>query len=162
MSLLSMLIELVEADVQFVMIGGFAAVAHGATIVTEDLDICYDRSPENLEALARILDSWGAYMRGAPPGLPFFMDVRTLKNTPVLTLRTRQGDIDIMDRVEGVGEYEQCLAASEWVSVPPVRVRVLNLEALIAAKKATRRPKDVERLRELEVLRERRQREADR
>ncbi|HEX8692757.1 MAG TPA: hypothetical protein VF746_10075 [Longimicrobium sp.] len=100
-------------------------------------------------------------MRGAPPGLPFFMDVRTLKNTPILTLRTSQGDIDILDRVEGVGDYEQCVAASEWVSLPPVRVRVLSLDALIAAKKAAGRKKDLDTLRELEIIRELRERKSD-
>jgi len=47
---------LTTASVEFVVIGGVAARAHGSTRVTEDLDICYETEPENVDRLAALLD----------------------------------------------------------------------------------------------------------
>ena len=152
MSLLSMVVGLQEAGVRFVLVGGLAATAHGASRVTDDLDICYDRERDNLEQLATLLASWNAYPREMEPGLPFFMDARTLRNTSILTLRTRQGDIDLLDRVEGVGDYNACLEASERLTIGSEDIRVLKLDALISAKKTAARPKDFEHLQELEAI----------
>jgi predicted nucleotidyltransferase len=160
MSLASMVVGLAEAGVRFVIIGGFAGNAHGSTIVTEDLDICHDTEPGNLKILADLLASWDAYPRGMEPGLPFYMDVRTLRNMSVLTLRTRQGDIDLLANVEGVGDYEQCAATAEWIDFASVRFQILGLDALIASKKAAGREKDLQHLRVLEAVRELRRKES--
>ena len=143
---------LVEARVRFVVIGGVAAGLHGAGRATFDLDICYDPSEENRERLAGILASWGAYLRGVEPGLPFTMDARQLLITPVMTLTTSTGDLDVMDRVAGVGEFDAILDHSAEASVGDVSFRILDLPALVAAKRASRRPKDLEQLPELEAL----------
>lgn len=143
---------LTHARVRFVVIGGVAGVAHGSTRVTNDLDVCYDPAPENRARLAALLAQWDAYPRGVEPGLPFVIDPVTIERSPTLTLATREGDLDLFDRVQGVGRYPEVTAASEEVSVLPVRVRVLALPALIKAKRATARPKDTEALLELEAL----------
>ena len=103
---------LVEGEVQFVVIGGVAAGLHGAGRATFDLDICYDPSAENRERLAKALAGWGAYLRGVERGLPFTMDARQLLITPVMTLTTSTGDLDVMDRVAGVGEFAAVYAQS--------------------------------------------------
>ena len=149
---------LVDADVRFVVIGGLAAAAHGSARVTDDLDICYDPADENRRRLAATLAAWGAYLRGVEPGLPFVMDERMLQSTPVMTLVTAQGNIDVMDRVAGVGGFEAVRAESEEVESGDVRFRVLSLPALIRAKRAAGRPKDREQLPELEALLELRRR----
>jgi len=149
---------LVDADVRFVVIGGLAAAAHGSARVTDDLDICYDPADENRRRLAATLAAWGAYLRGVEPGLPFVMDERMLHSTPVMTLVTAQGNIDVMDRVAGVGGFEAVRAESEEVESGDVRFRVLSLPALIRAKRAAGRPKDREQLPELEALLELRRR----
>lgn len=136
------------------VVGGYAGTAHGSSIVTDDLDICHDTALDNLKILADLLASWDAYPRGMEPGPPFFMDVLTLRNAPILTLRNRHGDIDVLDRVEGVGMYEQCAASAEWVEFASVPFRILGLDALIAAKKAAGREKDHQHLRVLEAVRE--------
>lgn len=145
--------NLTAAGVRFVVIGGVAATIQGSARFTNDIDICYDPAPDNLERLARLLGRWHAYLRGVEPGLPYVMDARQLRNTPVMTLTTDRGAIDIFDRVAGVGEYDQVRAASETAVIGEVRFRVLTLEALIATKKAAGRPKDREHLNELEALR---------
>jgi predicted nucleotidyltransferase len=152
MTLLGMVRGLVTAKVRFVVIGGVAANAHGSARVTDDLDICYDSSDDNLRRLAATLSTWGAYLRGVEPGLPFVMDERTLRTTPVMTLITAQGSLDVMDGVLGVGGFAEVLQNSEEVESGELRFRVLSLAALISAKRATRRRKDVDQLPELEAL----------
>jgi predicted nucleotidyltransferase len=152
MTLLGMVRGLVEADVRFIVIGGVAANAHGSARITDDLDVCYDPEDGNRRRLAATLAAWGAYLRGVGPGLPFVMDDRTLRTTPVMTLITSQGSIDVMDRVLGVGEFPDVLRDSAEAEAAGVKFRVLALPALIRAKRATRRRKDVDQLPELEAL----------
>ena len=152
MILLGMVRLLVAADVRFVVIGGLAATAHGSPRLTEDLDICYDPADDNRRRLAATLASWHAYLRGVEPGLPFVMDERTLRITPVMTLITSRGQIDVMDRVLGVGAFNAVLRESEEAEAAGVRFRVLSLPALIRAKHATGRRKDRDQLPGLEAL----------
>lgn len=152
MSFQSMLGSLVHARVKFVLIGGVAAAAHGSTFLTNDLDICYDAAHANVKRLAALLASWEAYPRGIERGLPFYMDERTFRTTPIMTLDTREGAIDVHDRVEGVGGYREIHERSELFPVFGLRLRVLGLRALIDAKRAAGRPKDLAQLPELEAL----------
>jgi predicted nucleotidyltransferase len=152
-----MLEELARRGIRFVLIGGVAALAHGSAYLTNDLDVCYDPAEDNLLKLLELLREWEAYPRGWEPGLPWIFDLKTFRATPLLTLRTREGDIDLLDRVEGVGDYAACLASSDPLALGGHQVRVLSLDALIAAKRAAGRRKDQERLIELEALRELRQ-----
>jgi predicted nucleotidyltransferase len=144
--------DLNARGVRFVVIGGVAAGVQGSTRATFDLDICYDPAPDNVKVLARLLADRHAYLRGVEPGLPFTMDERAFRTTPVMTLTTDAGPLDVMDRVGGVGEYPAVLAASIEVEALSQRFRALGLPALVAAKKATGRPKDQEQLPELEAL----------
>lgn len=147
-----MLHGLTAERVRFVVVGGVAAAAHGSTIVTNDLDVCYDAGAANVQRLAALLHKWGAYPRGVEPGLPFFMDAKQFHITPVMTLTTREGDIDVLDRVEGVGDFRAAYGQSVIFRAFDVRFRALELTALIAAKRAAGRPKDIAQLPELEAL----------
>jgi len=152
-SFASMLGGLVASNVHFVVVGGLAAAAHGSSRVTNDLDICYDAlDGDNLVSLAGVLAGWKAYPRGVETGLPFMMDDRTLRGAPILTLTTTEGDIDVLDRIAGVGPYADVRKHSEKVSALGVSFRVLDLPSLIKAKRAAGRPRDFEHLPELEAL----------
>jgi hypothetical protein len=152
MSLLSMLQGLVEADVEFVVIGGVAARAHGSPRITEDLDICYSTATGNLDRLAELLAAWNAYPRGVEPGLPFIVDRRTLTTNPILTLTTDEGALDLFDIVEGVGDFTAARRSSIDVDGGDVSFLALDLPGLVKAKKAAGRPKDLDQLPELEAL----------
>lgn len=152
MSLLGMVARLTEARAQFVVIGGLAARAHGSPRITEDLDVCYNPTPDNIRVLAQVLAGWKAYLRGVERGLPWVMDERSFRTTPIMTLTTDQGDIDVMDRVQGVGEFAEVWQNSSELAFEGLRFRVLDLAALVKAKKATRRAKDMSQLPELEAL----------
>lgn len=144
--------SLVEHGVAFVMVGGMAAVVHGASVVTADLDVCYESTPENRRRLVAALAPLKPYLREVPPGLPFFWDERTVRDAPVLTLMTDAGAFDMLAEVAGVGPFEAVRAASSRFEVAGLPVHILNLDALIAAKRAAGRPKDLVVLPELEAL----------
>ena len=144
--------RLCDAGVEFVVIGGWAAIFHGSAHVTNDLDICYSRNRENLRKLAGALAPYHPRLRGFPEGLPFIWDATTLANGTVFTLTTDIGIIDLLAEVSGVGTFEEVQAASIEVFAFERSVRALSLEALIQAKKAAGRPKDLLILPELEGL----------
>lgn len=144
--------RLSEAGIRFVLIGGLAMRAQGSARLTEDLDICYDPAPDNVRALARLLAEWHAYLRGVEPGLPFVMDERTFRTTPVMTLITDHGAIDVMDEVAGVGKWPDVVADSEELEWSGTKMLVLSLRGLIKAKRGSARPKDLAQLPELEAL----------
>ena len=148
-----MLAGLVGAQVEFVVIGGVAAAVHGSTSVTIDLDICYNPTADNIERLSTLLDLWHAYPRGVEAGLPFILDVRTMRAAPVLTLITSEGALDCLDEVAGVGEWAAVRKASKPVAWEGITFRVLTLDALIAAKRSAGRPKDRLAVIELEAIR---------
>lgn len=74
----ALLARLMAEGVEFIVVGGVAATAHGSGRSTLDLDVVYRRSPDNLLRIVRALGSLAPYPRGAPPGLPFRFDERTL------------------------------------------------------------------------------------
>jgi len=143
-----------SAGIRYVVVGGVAATIHGSPRITADVDICYDPTADNREALAALLRRWNAYLRGAGRGLPWILDARTLRDSSVITLVTDLGDMDVMQEVAGIGSYAKVEAASVPMTFFGVSFRVVALDALIAAKKAAGRRKDQEALLELEALRE--------
>ena len=153
MSFESILRGLNESGVRFVVVGGVAAAAHGATRLTNDIDVCYDAMDlENVSALGDLLRRWGAYPRGVEKGLRFIMDGKTLRGAPMLMLTSSEGDVDVMDRISGIGDYKSVRAHSEEIDAFGIRFRILDLPALTKAKLAAGRPRDFEHLPELEAL----------
>jgi hypothetical protein len=143
-----------ERGVNFVVIGGYAATLHGSAYLTRDLDICYERTPENMERLVRALSPYRPRLRGAPEGLPFVFDMKTLSNGMNFTLATDLGDIDLLGHVSGLGEFPA--VALDAISMPLFggEYRVASLDSLIRSKRAAGRNKDLNVLPELEALKE--------
>jgi predicted nucleotidyltransferase len=145
-----------KEDTFFVIIGGVAATIHGSARLTNDLDIAYERSAPNLERVVRALAAFEPYLRGAPEGLPFRWDVPTIKAGLNFTLRTTIGDIDLLGEVTGLGSFSDVLRQSIDVKLFGATYRVIDLDALITAKRAAGRAKDLEVVAELEAIREER------
>ena len=141
-----------DADVRFILVGGFAATVFGSPRTTVDLDVVYARDAENLARLARALEPLSPYLRGAPPELPFRLDVPTLQRGLNFTLVTSLGDLDLLGEIAGGGAYEHLLPDTERLSVLGVDVDVVTLSRLIRLKRAAGRPKDLEAIAELEAL----------
>lgn len=147
-----------KAGVEYILVGGIAARAHGSARVTQHVDICYARSAENLARLERALAAFAPYPRGAPRGLPFEWSVRTLRAGLNFTLTTTVGDIDLLGDLVGGGGYDDLVAHSSVVRVFGRDVRLIDLPWLIRLKRAAGRPRDFEMLAELEALLEERSR----
>ena len=149
---------LAAGGVEYILIGGLAANAHGAIRTTRDVDIVYARSRANLERLEQTLAPLRPYLRGAPPGLPFRLDVATLQAGLNFTLTTDLGELDLLGDIPGGGRYADLLSDSETLDLFGVNCQCLRLDALIRVKRAAGRPKDFEAVAELEALAEERRR----
>lgn len=140
---------LAEHNVRFVLIGGLAMTAQGASHITLDIDICCDQSPRNLTALATALRACHARLRDLPPDLPFVLDDRSLRNLTNITLTTDLGNLDILSQPEGVDNFEGLWERASVMEIFGIMVRVASLEDLISMKRAANRPKDQLHLLEL-------------
>jgi predicted nucleotidyltransferase len=143
---------LVGGGVEFIVIGGAAALAHGTARLTQDIDVVYARDPSNIERLAAALGPHSPYLRGAPRGLPFRFDAATITRGLNFTLTTDLGDVDVLGEIVGGGGFNDLLPASIELAPYGVHCRCLSLPALIRAKRAAGRPKDTEAIAELEAL----------
>jgi hypothetical protein len=144
--------RLTDHQVEFVVVGGLAMVTHGSATITEDLDLCYCRTRENIARLAAAVAPLNPYLRGAPPGLPFCFDAATIAAGLNFTLTTDLGPVDFLGEIAGIGSYAQVAAQSELHPVYDLPVRVLSLDALITSKKSAARVKDRLHLLELTEL----------
>jgi predicted nucleotidyltransferase len=144
--------RLVDARVDFIVVGGIAAVAHGSVTFTQDLDITYAPDEENLERLGRVLVDLGARLRGVTDDVPFVPDGRTLRRTRVLTLDTPIGRIDLLAQPDGAPVFAELRARAELDVIAGVEVAYASLDDLIAMKKAAGRPKDLVAVEELEAI----------
>ena len=152
----AMLQALDEYHVEYIVVGGAAATAHGAARLTLDLDIVYRRTRENITRLVASLAPHQPYLRGAPPGLPFHWDAETVQRGLNFTLATAVGPLDVLGEITGGGGYDALVSRSQTLSLFGVACRCLSLEQLIIVKRAAGRPKDLEALAELEAIAEER------
>jgi predicted nucleotidyltransferase len=150
----ALLRRLVENEVEFIIVGGAAATAHGSARLTFDLDIVYKRGSANIARLVNALKPIQPYLRGAPPGLPFDWSVETIEKGLNFTLVTTKGALDLLGEIAGGGGYEQLLPETIKVEIADVECLCLGLERLIKVKRAAGRPKDLEVVAELEQIRD--------
>ncbi len=143
---------LAEGRVDFIIVGGVAAILHGSVNATFDFDVVYAREQENIERLVQAVAPFAPYLRDAPPGLPFVFDAVTIKNGLNFTLTTKLGDLDLLGEVIGGKTYEDLLPHAEEIEVFGVKCLCVGLEKLIHLKRAAGRPKDFEVLAELEAI----------
>jgi predicted nucleotidyltransferase len=147
---------LAESNIEFIVVGGVAAKAHGSARFTVDVDVVYRRSKENIERLADAFSGQHPYLRGAPPNLPFQWDAETIDRGLNFTLITDLGSIDLLGEIAGGGTYEQLQAYVEVKQAFGIDVPCLGLDKLIETKRAAARKKDLEAIAELEALLEER------
>lgn len=146
-----------EEHVDYVVVGGFAAVVRGSSLPTRDIDIVPSRAPDNLERLGRALRRMGARIRTDGDPVPAPLDGAFLSNMPfMLNLVTEFGEMDLTFVPAGrAGEYEgwRTGATQEEVS-DGLLVLVAALDDVIDSKRAANRPKDLMALPYLESLRD--------
>ncbi len=153
------IVALSQAGVDFVIVGGLAATAHGSSRLTQDIDVVYSRAADNIDRLVRSLAPFEPYLRGVPVGLPFEWSGATIERGLNFTLTTTIGDIDLLGEITGGGRYEDLLSHSQEMEFFGRRCKCLDLPTLVRVKRAAGRPKDLEVIAELEALVEESERE---
>jgi hypothetical protein len=134
--------RLADSGLEFVIVDGYAAVTHGSSLVTRDLDICMVLSDETVEKLRALLAQWNPKHRMTPQSLSFleFPESGPIHN---LYLRTDVGVIDILSSILGVGDFAVLRKNAEDFEIGGHIYHVISLEDLIAAKEALGREKDL-------------------
>ena len=130
--------------VDYVLIGGLAAVAHGSPFPTEDADITPDPARANLERLSAALVELDARIRiaGEADGVAFSHDADSLAAGQTWNLTTGAGDLDLSFEPEGTGGFADLNRDAEPVELYGVVVRIASLADVIRSKQAANRPKD--------------------
>jgi hypothetical protein len=144
--------RLAAANVDFVVVGGLAAIGHGSGIITRDLDIIYAGDHANLDRLGSALVDLDARLRGVAETVPFVPDGPTLRRTQILTLDSPDGPIDLLVRPSGSPPYEVVRERAVLATVDGIEVPIADIDDLIAMKRAAGRPKDLIAIEELEAI----------
>jgi predicted nucleotidyltransferase len=150
----ALLSRLKEQKVEFVIIGGVCGVLHGASLVTLDLDICCRFSRENLRRIEAAVKDLHPRHRLTANKLPLELTDELCDSLKNIYLNTDLGILDCLSEVSGIGNYEQVLRQSIPHSMSYGEFRILNLDALIAAKSAAGREKDLDAVRLLQAIKE--------
>ena len=149
--------KLMEEHVEVVVIGGFAAVTWGIPYITQDVDLCFKPSSENVMRLSQALMPLHPRLRvqgltdEEAQILPFQLDKQALQQSKILTLQTDIVALDLMSSVPGIGDYEKVQNAATKVLVYGFEFLVLDLPGLIISKRAAGRPKDLFLLPQIEA-----------
>ena len=115
-----------ESGVEFIVVGGLAAVLNGAPVDTYDVDLVYSRVPENVGRLLKLLGE--SHLAGSGH----------------LNLLTRYGPMDLLAQIgQGLGFAELLAGSNEMEIGAGVRVRVVNLETVISVKEYLGSEKDL-------------------
>ena len=141
---------LVHSPVDFVLIGGFAAVLHGGNQTTRDIDICIVYSLEQVSLLRDLLKPYHPQHRTEKEKRPF-LDIPGKEQD--FHLITDLGNLDVITRVKGIGDYYDVLKNSREIDIYGGKCRLISIDDLIKAKKALGRHRDLVTAMELEAIR---------
>lgn len=134
--------RLCDAEISFIVVGGVAAVLLGAPLVTADVDIVHQRTPENVQQLLGLLHELDAYARFDLANRKLFPSEAHLMGRRHINLATSLGPLDLLCELGEGEEYEELLGDTEIISMGVLSLRVLSLPRLAAVKAAAGRPKD--------------------
>jgi predicted nucleotidyltransferase len=151
-TLSNLLQRLADSGVDFVIIGGFAGVLHGSSLVTRDLDICAVLTSENVENLREALKDLNPCHRMTPQRLSFLHIPPAGEKVNNLYLRTDWGIVDILSTVAGIGDFEKLKIHAESITIAGKTCRLIGLGDLIKAKEAIGREKDLLAIKELRAI----------
>ena len=146
------LLEMMTAhEVDFVLVGGIAANFHGSPLSTFDCDVAVSLNTENLTRLARALARTSPTFRHKKPPQAFDEQAAMQEGWKNIYLDTTAGVLDCLGDIKGLGDFHACNERSIEVDLGGFSIRVLSKDALIEAKKAMGRPKDLLTVAQLEI-----------
>jgi hypothetical protein len=138
---LGLLRVLLRHGVDFFVVGGVAAQLEGAPILTLDLDILYDKASGNLDRLLAALRELKARYRD-PAGRHIEPDLGKLETLRTHLLLTELGALDVLSAIGNGFTYQDLAGRTISYELGEMRVRVLELAAVIESKKQANRDKD--------------------
>ena len=153
----SLILRLAEHRVEFVIVGGFAAVTHGVGLMTKDIDVCTPFTRDNLLRLRDALGELHPLHRMTPQRLPLELNDENIPRLKNLYLQTDLGQLDCLSEIKGVGDFAAVRRQSIEVELPAGPCRILSLDALIRAKEAMGGLKDKLTILQLKAIQERTQ-----
>jgi hypothetical protein len=148
--------RLIEANVDFVLVGGFAAIAHGVLRSTRDVDVCCRFSKENLMRIQQALADLHPVYRPRTD-LPLELTPESCASLKNLYLKTDLGILDCLGEIRGVGGFDEVVRHSVELELPIGKCRVIDLDTLIIAKEAMDRDHDRITVRDLKEIKKRQQ-----
>jgi hypothetical protein len=131
----------IRNEVEFIVVGGIAAILQGSPLTTEDVDVVYLSSEKNNFRLAKALGELEAYYFD-PAGRQIEPDASRLAAMRIHLLKTRCGRVDVLRTVGKDLAFHDLVGKSRVLEVEELRVRVLDLETIIETKEHADRPKD--------------------
>ena len=138
----ALIAALVDAKIEFIVVGGAAAVIHGAPITTQDLDIVPARDPENLARLLALLTSLDTRFRPVRPDRDIAPGPEHLAGEGQLNLITMHGPLDVLLRLHDSRGYDELVRNTLVITDEGRATRVVDLDTLIAIKSSTGRARD--------------------
>jgi hypothetical protein len=146
--------RLLQNDVECVLVGGLAAIAYGVSTITQDVDICFSFHESNIQKLIISLEDISPRIRagGGFESLNQY-DTARLSRLDHLYLRTDLGELDILGRITGIGEFKEVKSHSMEIELFGYPCHILDIDHLIQAKEALGRPKDLQVVLELKAIR---------
>jgi hypothetical protein len=138
-------------DVECVLVGGIAANFHGSAVATYDCDVVVALDSDNLLKLAKALTPFSPTFRHKLPPQSFDETMAARGDWKNIYLDTSAGVLDCLGDIKGLGDFAACEARSLEADLGGFTIRVLTREALIVAKKAMGRPKDLQTVAQLEI-----------
>jgi predicted nucleotidyltransferase len=143
---------LLENDIEFVIVGGFAAIVHGSSFVTKDLDVCAPMTPDQLQKLRKCLADIHPKHRQTPQKLSFLEVPEQWSGTKNLYIQTDLGVLDMLEQVTGIGDFSVVVANAMEIDVFGRKCKVMGVNDLIRAKLVMGSPKDLAVVKELRLI----------
>lgn len=147
--------HLVDADVEFVVVGGLAMGAWGVVRGTRDVDIAVAPDPENLKRLGKVAEELHGHVQAGESfmssAISIASQVASGEQTPI---ETDLGRLDIIQGLDGVPPYEELRTRAVEADVLDVRVAVCSIEDLKTMKRLAGRTRDLADLEDLDAAEE--------
>jgi predicted nucleotidyltransferase len=141
-NLIAVIRALHDSGVEFILVGGVSAVLNGAPIYTFDIDVVHSRDPANIARLLPVLEALDAVFR-IQPERRLRPNASHLASTGHLNLITRYGPLDLLGTIGRDLGYQDLIPHSVELDISEgLRIRVLDLETLIAIKEELGGEKD--------------------
>lgn len=154
-NLKALLERLLTHNVDFVLVGGFAALVHGCTLVTQDIDICVAITEAEVKKLREALKDLNPRHRMNPNAKHSFLEYPSdLKGINNIYLETDLGVLDILSQTQPAGTFEEIRSRSFEISLYGRKCKVISIDDLIRVKEVMNRPKDQQAVRELRLIKQ--------